>query len=544
MTTVDELQGSRWDVIVIGTGMGGGTIGYELARLGCRVLYLEKGQSNTGAGDRVQGSYPEQAFDLTRFTEADYVDTLARGGRNTDLMANSIPDAPAQVFRPFAGSGTGGSSAIYGMVLERFFRADFTPRANVPDARESTVPESWPISYDEMVPWYRRAEQLYRVRGTADPLRPDDDTDSLIPSPPMTPANSEIADFLTGRGLHPYGLHVACEYKAGCGACESYLCPIGCKNYAGNICVDPAVRDHHAALLDRTNVVRLEANRSAVTGVVARRDGQTLRFRGKVVVLAASAVMTPVLLLNSSSDEWPAGLANQNDMVGRNLMRHLLDKFYFRTREERVTGQVKQIGVNDFYHADGHKLGTLQSVGVIPPYDLFMNVGKRERRRLAPFRWLLEKPWQKMIRERIVALATITEDLPYADNRVLPGPGSTNGSGHVATFSYAMGESDRRRNQEFVRRVGDTLGRYRNSRIWPRFAAGAASNYSLGHQCGTCRFGDDPKTSVLNRDNRAWGLDNLYVVDASMLPSSSGINPSLTIAANALRVAKVIRASV
>lgn len=541
MTNSRELEAISWDAVVIGTGMGGGTIGYELARLGRRVLYLEKGRANTLDARPIQGSYLEESFDIARLTDAEHADFLARGGRSTDWFEDATPGHRSKIFRPVIGSGTGGSSALYGMVTERFFRQDFTPRGNFTDVGDSTVPAAWPVSYDEMVPWYQKAERLYRVRGTADPLRPEDDVDSLGKPGPLTASNAEVADFLAQRGMHPYGLHVACEYQDECRACEAYLCSMGCKNHAGNICVEPAARDHDATLLDQTTVVRLEATRTRVTEVIARRNGQTLRFRGRTVILAAGALLTPVLLLNSRSVDWPDGLANDHDTVGRNLMRHYMDMYVFRIRsKEPVSGQVKEIGVNDFYQIDRQKFGNLQSMGPVPPFSFFMNADRGARRLFGAMRGLARDRWQTLVRDRTVVLAAIMEDLPYRHNRVLPGPGSIGQDGPTLRFSYTMSEADRRRNRDFSRLVKGSLGRYPDSRISPIHVSAAKMNRALGHQCGTCRFGDDFRTSVLDRNNRAWGLDNLYVVDASMLPSSSGINPSLTLAANALRVAHVV----
>jgi choline dehydrogenase-like flavoprotein len=541
MKTEEELAAIHWDVIVIGTGMGGGTAGYELAKLGRRVLYLDKGYSNILSARPLRGKYAGQGFDLAKLSSAEHDDFLARCGRSTEWFTDATDRAKRKNFRPIIGSGTGGSSALYGMVTERFFRSDFTPRQNFKNTGKSTVPESWPISYDEMVPWYQRAEGLYRVRGTADPLRPEDDTVALRPPKPMTAGSSEIAGYLADRGLHPYNLHVACEYKDDCQSCQNYLCPSGCKNYSGNICVEPAVQQHGAELLDRTTVTRLEASRTAVTHVVAERNGKALRFQGKVVVLAASALLTPVILLNSSSPEWPHGLANKHDVVGRNLMRHFYDLYAFRLRAKgAVTGHVKEVSFNDFYHADGHKLGTVQSFGIIPPFGFFVNANGPDQATPRSFSPVFERHWKSAVQDRVAVLVSIMEDLPYADNRVLPSSGSKGLGGPLLEMSYTMNEADISRHQEFTRRLKSAFGKYRSSPFFPVHLPGAKMNSNVAHQCGTCRFGDDPKTSVLDPNNRAWGLDNLYVVDTSMMPTSSGINPSLTVAANALRVAHVI----
>ncbi|GAB2883429.1 GMC oxidoreductase [Streptomyces mayteni] len=541
MRTVEDLATITWDAVVVGTGMGGGTIGHELARLGRRVLFLEKGLSGLGPTPPITGGYPEQTFDLAEVTDAEHADHLARGGRNSEWYEDTTPGAAPKPFRPIVGSGLGGSSALYGMVTERFFREDFAPRGNFTDVGDSTVPDSWPIKYDELVPWYQRAERLYRVRGTADPLRPEDDTDSLLPPGPVTAPNAALADHLGARGLHPYGLHVACEYLDACEGCQSFLCASGCKNHAGNICVEPAVRTHGAELLDRTTAVRVEATRTRVTGVVAVRDGVTHTFRGRVVIVAASALRTPVLLLDSASRYWPDGLANDRDLVGRNLMRHFVDVYLFRVGAGTpVRGQLKELSVNDLYQVDGEKFGTFQSMGHVPPYAFLMNSTRRNRRLLGLARPLADRRWKPSLQDRFLTMAAIMEDLPYADNRILPGPGGPGRKGPVLRLRYTVGPADRRRHRLFTRLLRSRLGRYPGSPLPPIHLSGADMNSALGHQCGTCRFGDDPATSVLDPENRAWGLDNLYVVDTSMMPSSGGINPSLTVAANALRVGNLI----
>ncbi|MDT0308864.1 GMC family oxidoreductase [Streptomyces sp. DSM 44917] len=539
--TAARLASVTWDAVVVGTGMGGGTLGHELARLGRRVLFLEKGITDVDpASGAITGSYAEQTFDLARLTDEEHADRLARAGRSSAWYEDSTPGRKPKRFQPISGSGLGGSSALYGMVTERLFREDFTPRGNFADVGDSTVPEAWPVKYEEMVPWYQRAERLYRVRGTADPLRPEDDTDTLLPPGPVTARNAALAEFLSGRGLHPYGLHVACEYRPECATCETFLCARACKNHAGNVCVTPAVQELGATVLDRTTAVRVEATRTRVTGVVARRDGQTHTFRGRVIVVAGGALQTPVLLLNSRSEDWPGGLANDNDLVGRNLMRHFMDVYLFRTPVKKsVPGQTKEVSVNDFYLADGDKYGTLQSMGHIPPYEFLMNYSREGRRLLGPLHGLARRPWRTMMQDRFIVLAAIMEDLPRAENRVLPADGS-GPRGPLLQLQYKVSDQDRARHRRFHRRVRSALGRYTGSLLPPVHVSGIDMNTALGHQCGTCRFGDDPRTSVLDPDNRAWGLDNLYVVDASMMPSSGGINPSLTIAANALRVGHAI----
>jgi choline dehydrogenase-like flavoprotein len=160
-STTEQLATVTWDAIVIGTGMGGGTLGHELARLGRRVLFLEKGNADLDPRPgAIIGDYAEQTFDLARLTDAEHADHLTRAGRSAWWYEDTTPGRKPKLFQPITGSGLGGSSALYGMVTERLFPEDFTPRGNFADVGDSTVPDAWPVKYDEMVPWYQRAAGL------------------------------------------------------------------------------------------------------------------------------------------------------------------------------------------------------------------------------------------------------------------------------------------------------------------------------------------------------------------------------------------------
>jgi choline dehydrogenase-like flavoprotein len=278
--------------------------------------------------------------------------------------------------------------------------------------------------------------------------------------------------------------------------------------------------------------VRLEASRTSVTRVICERQGRTLALRARHVVLALGALLTPVLLMNSATAVWPHGLANDSDQVGRNLMRHFSEMFLVRTRNGlRAPGQVKEISFNDFYlpHSGTgrEKLGNVQSFGRIPPADVAMNGLPHFWRAFSP---LIRRLWRLTATANV--LVGIMEDLPYADNRVLPGDSPVGGPSQRIRLEYRPQSAERRRMRAFRRCITESLRPYRSI----AFRTGADNTW-IAHSCGTCRFGTDPARSVLDRHNRAHGLDNLYVVDASFFPSSGGINPGLTIAANALRIA-------
>ena len=528
-----EAEQITWDAIVVGTGMGGGTLGYSLARSGRRVLFIEKGRSTLpGAPGTIRSAIPEVVEPLAARSTDTYHDALARAGRSTDEIED-ISGRFARRYLPGIGSGTGGSSAIYSMVCERFFARDFTPRQDFPDAGDSTVPEAWPITYEHMRPWYAAAEKLLGVRGQPDPLRPEAAEVGLPAPPPFSAVNQPLVDYLVARGLHPYHLPMACDYTDNCSTCQGYLCDQSCKNDAARNCLLPAIAEHGAQLLTECQVVRLEAERTEVTQVICRHRTGMLALKGKLVVLAAGALATPVLLLNSRSGDWPRGLANGSDWVGRNLMRHLVDHIEVWPEPGcKITDQNKEIGLNDFYFWEGEKYGTVQSGGAMPPMEALTNHPGWQHKAL---RFL--SPAARPIYERFLSgglvLDSVMEDLPYLDNRVLPSDRPSVDGRQRLQLQYRLHASEVRRRAVFLRQVKQVFEPFRKITLRT-----AKDNMGLAHVCGTCRFGTDPKTSVLGPQNRAHEVENLYVVDASLFPSSSGINPSLTIAANALRVAE------
>ena len=527
-----EAERVLWDVIVVGTGMGGGMLGYRLARSGRKVLFVEKGRSTLpGTLGTIRAAMPEEAEPRAYRSAGTYYDALARAGRCTDEIED-ISGRRSKRFVPFIGSGTGGSSALYGMVCERFFVGDFTPRQNFRDPGDSTVPEAWPISYDQLAPWYAEAEKLLGVRGAPDPLRPEAADVGLPAAPPFSPDNQPLVDYLAGRGLHPYHLPMACDYTDDCATCQTYLCSRSCKNDAARNGVLPATTEHGAQLLTECRAVRLEADRTQVREVICEHRSATLALKAKVVVLAAGALITPVLLLNSRSGDWPRGLANGSDWVGRNLMRHLLDPVEIWPQPGHKTSAAnKEIGLNDFYFREGQKYGTVQSFGALPPMEMQTN-----KPGWAPKALRLMRPAVRQVYERFLSgglvLAAIMEDLPYLDNRVLPSDRPSSDGRQRLRLQYRLHASEVERRAAFLSQLKEVLKPFR------RIPLGSGEdNVNLGHVCGTCRFGTDPKTSVLDPQNRAHEVDNLYVVDTSFFPSSAGLNPSLTVAANALRVA-------
>ena len=538
MTTLGGFSARRWDAIVVGTGMGAATAGYALAKAGKRVLFCEKGKSILGGAEALRGSYAEQFFNRCDGPNLTHRDILSRAGRyHSEIEDRS--SGRTTTFIPFIGSTTGGSSALYGMALERFFPCDFLPRENHADAPANALPQRWPISYDELAPYYDLAERLYRVRGEGDTLRCEAKPRYQSPLSAMSPRGQELFDFLQAKGLHPYRLPQACEFVPGCEGCQGYVCAKNCKNDSARTCLEPALREFGAELLDECEVVKLVATRHKITSVECLQRGQAVTLRGDVVVLGAGALATPKLLLDSASPEWPNGLANDSGMVGRNLMRHHIDLYAIFTRSKQATsGNPKEFAFNDFYSSHGKKFGSVQSFGYLPPAPIVAASMAQDLRNggkcwaAASFNTIkpVVVPFLSRLFSRTTILATIMEDLPYPDNRITVSAHPALGS--QLSLVYTLHHYDKTRISDFRSAIAAILKPYRFMLIKQ-----AENNQRIAHVCGTCRFGLDPADSVLDANNKAHGLENLYVVDASFFPSSGGTNPALTIAANALRVA-------
>jgi choline dehydrogenase-like flavoprotein len=526
-----------WDFIIVGTGMGGATLGYALAQNGKKVLFCEQGRSSAAPG-AIRGSYAESEFERSEVAQPKHHDILLRSGRSAETIEDVSRPRHRQ-FIPFIGAGAGGSSALYGMALERFFPCDFAPKANFPDAADSNLPENWPITYHELEPYYAQAEQLFKVRGTADPLRPNGASGSFLEPPALSLVGGELNQFLTARGFHPYRIPLACEYVPGCECCQGYLCAKDCKNDSSRMCLAPALEKFGAQILDECEVMKLEADQTKITGIVCSWRGERIMLRGKVIVLAAGALRSPAILLNSASSLWPKGLANDSGLVGKNLMRHLIDLYVVFPKTTNQFTPMKELAFNDFYRVDGEKFGSVQTFGAMPSTEIITaGLEQQLAESAVPFAAPLFRSVRPVVDAALTRLfagktilASILEDLPYNDNQV-----SIEKSQELdrprMMLKYNLTEYDQRRVDRFRKRVRAALKSYR---VFP--IKQAENNERIAHACGTCRFGSNPATSVLDSMNRAHSVTNLYIVDGSFFPSSGGINPALTIAANALRVA-------
>jgi choline dehydrogenase-like flavoprotein len=508
------VEGS-YDVIVVGSGAGGGTLVNHLAPSGKRILLLER-------GDWLPRE-PQNWLAQDVFVENRYV------------SPETWYDADGKAFQPQVHYFVGGATKLYGAALYRLREEDFGELQH-----HDGVSPAWPISYDELERYYTRAEQLYQVHGARgeDPTEPPASAPYPFPAVSHEPRIQQLADDLAAAGHHPF--HAPCGIMldednmpfSACARspnCDGFPCLLHAKSDAEVLAVRPALEHPNVTLVTNAKAVRLDTNESgtAVTEVVVERDGETERFAGDIVVVSCGAANSARLLMSSATDEHPNGLANGSDQVGRNFMFHDSVAVLALSREENPTIFQKTLGLNDFYFGSDdfeYPLGNIQMVGKSQA-PMFRGEQPRETR-LAP-EWTLER-----IARHAVDFWLSTEDLPRAENRAI-----VDREGRL-TLSYT--ETNAVAKQRLYHKLKSMLGGLgmHSDHLFTKHAymkneipvAGCA------HQAGTCRFGTDPSTSVLNEHCRAHELDNLYVVDTSFFPSIGAVNPGLTAMANSLRV--------
>jgi choline dehydrogenase-like flavoprotein len=494
-----------YDIIIIGTGAGGGTIAQALAETSARILIVER-------GDFV----PQE--DENWDPEAVWKDLRYRA-RERWL------DDRGHEFTPYTHYGVGGNTKFWGSVLYRLRRQDFDAIDHV-----DGVSPAWPIDYDTLAPYYDRAERLYHVRGANgdDPTEP-----SRPPFPyaavPHAPEMAVIVEKLREQGLHPSSLPLGL-LRIGeddgcilCNTCNSFACKIHAKSEADICCVRPAVARPNVTLWTNATAERLLTSPSGcrIESVDVRRDGEVVRVHAPLVIVSCGAVNSAALLLRSASDEHPAGLANSSGLVGTRYMAHLATMMQgFHPLRKNSTVFQKTVAINDFYlrgPTTDFPLGHIQSQGrthgvmaqtVVPWIPL----------------WAYEA-WVS----RGVDWLVMSEDLPATTNRVTIAP-----DGRIQ-LHYTPNNL-----KAHQRLVSETKRMLRRLGYWIVVKHSHGSTNTT-HQCGTLCFGTDPRSSVLDPFCRTHDVENLFVVDASFFPSSAAVNPGLTIAAQALRVADHIK---
>jgi choline dehydrogenase-like flavoprotein len=507
---------SDYDVIVIGSGAGGGTLVRHLAPSGKRILLLER-------GDWLRRE-PENWLAQDVFVDGRYVTP------DTWYYADLTP------FQPQVHYYVGGATKLYGAALYRLRAEDFGELQH-----HDGISPAWPIAYEDMEPYYTKAEQLYQVHGARgeDPTDPPASAPYPFPAVSHEPRIQQLSDDLAKEGLHPF--HAPCGILLDesnmpyskcvrCQNCDGFPCLVHAKSDAEVISVRPALEHPNVTLLTGAEVVRLETNPAGteVSGVVVNIDGHTETHQGHIVVVSCGAANSAKLLLASATDAHAHGLANGSDQVGRNYMFHNSQAVLALSKEENPTIFQKTLGVNDFYFSGGEDfefpLGNIQMVGKSQA-PMFRGEKPGETR-FAP-NWSLED-----VARHAVDFWLSTEDLPSPENRV-----TLERDGNIVIDYKASNEEPKERLFHQLKEMLANLGMH-HDHLLPHHAylkneipvAGCA------HQAGTCRFGTDPAASVLNPDCRAHELDNLYVVDTSFFPSIGAVNPALTAMANAIRV--------
>ena len=511
----DDRVTEHFDVIIIGTGAGGGTLGCVLAPSGKRILLLERGDY---LPKELANWDPNQVFVDGKYISKD-----------------TWYDSDGRPFQPQVHYYVGGATKMYGAALYRLRPADFG------EIKHADGPSpAWPLSYDDFEPWYTRAEWLYQVHGAhgEDPTEGHWSRQYPWPAVSHEPRIKQLFDALQAGGYHPFSAPCGILLDEAdrpfsacirCNTCDGYPCLVHAKSDAEVIAVRPVLGRDNVTLLVNAEVERLETDGAggAVTGVVVSRDGQREVYSGDIVAVCAGAANSARILLRSASDQHPAGLANGSDQLGRNYMFHNSNAVVALDKEPNDTVFQKTLGLNDFYFAgDGREwpLGNIQMVG--KSNAAAMKGEEPKLTALAPHFSLEE------VAQHALDFWLTTEDVPKPDNRV-----TVDAEGNVHLAYRQTNDSEAAGLYGELRKILNDVGLAAHHLLDKNFYMHMSIPIAgVAHQAGTCRFGTDPATSVLDVNCKAHELDNLYVVDASFFPSIGAVNPALTIMANAIRV--------
>lgn len=531
------MSDGAFDVIIVGTGAGGATLARRLAPSGQRILLLERGDWLP----REPANWnPTQVLVDDRYVSPD-----------------EWSDGDGRTFAPGVHYVVGGATKLTGAVLHRMRREDFGEVRH-----QDGISPAWPVSYEELEPYYTQAEQLYAVHGARgeDPTEPG--TSAPYPFPPVShePRIAQLAEDLLNAGLNPFhtplGLLLREEnglrsvngapprgpdpYSAcvRCPTCDGFPCLVLGKSDAEVLGVRPALEHQNVTLLTRANAVRLTTNSTgtAVTEVVVEHDGHLERYAGSIIVLACGAINSAKLLLASATEAHPAGLANGSDEVGRNYQHQVRRTLLALSREPNPSVFPRTLGISDFYFGAAgidHPLGMIHVAGPATPEVLRVEPAVARAFRLTGPQQSASPASSRTpqdVARHAILFHLSTEDIPRSENRVM-----LDAQGRVRLRHTASNLGQARALQEQLHALLPDLG-LEPEHLIPLTNYIHSGPTSVAYQAGTCRFGKDPSSSVLDTDCRTHELDNLYVVDASFLPSTGAVDPALTVMANALRV--------
>ena len=502
---------THYDVIIIGTGPGGGTLAYKLAPSGKKILLLERGDYLPREKDNWSSK--------TVFIDNKY------------KAKETWKDKDGNTFHPGIHYNVGGNSKVYGAALLRMRAQDFNEVKH-----HGGISPEWPIRYDDLESYYTQAEHLYHVHGIRgeDPTEPKSSAPYKYPALTHEPRIQELHDDWQRCGYKPFHLPVGVMLNEEqreksicirCSTCDGFPCLVNAKADSQVVCVDPALKYLNVSLVTGALVTRLETSASGreITSVHVERNGLKETYQGSIVVVSAGAINSAALLLKSANDRHPNGLANSSDLVGRNYMCHNNSAMLAISKRPNPTVFQKTIGLNDFYFPSAEWEYPMGHISMIGKQDL-------ESLRAGAPAFAPGKALDAMAKHSLDFWMT-SEDLPDPNNRVLVGKDGT------ITLAYTENNLDaHRRLAAKLKSMLNHIGCEDHLIPQHLYLGKKIPIAGTAHQCGTVRFGHDPRTSVLDVNCKAHDLDNLYAVDASFFVSSSAVNPSLTIIANALRV--------
>ena len=515
----------HYDIIIIGSGPGGASVAHRLAGTGKRILMLERGDYLP----RSRANWNSK----TVFVDAAYQAPETWHGRD------------GRSFHPGLHYYVGGNSKVYGAALFRLRERDFGELRH-----QDGISPAWPVGYDVFEPYYTQAEALYHVHGMRgeDPTEPWSSAPYAYPPVIHEPRIQGLSDILEREGLHPFHLPLGIKLDQNpdgsattyspcirCDAFDGFPCAINAKADAQVICVDPTRAAHpNFSLLTNAYVSRLETDAGGrrVSRVHVIRENQNEAYSADIVVVACGALSSALLLLRSASEAHPNGLANSSGQVGRNYMRHNMSIVMALLKAPNHTVFQKTLAVSDFYFgADdwAYPLGLIQMCATSHGEQIRGEAPLQGLMQLLP-----ELPFEKMAQHSIDFWLQ-SEDLPRPENRIFYDGGRV-----ILDVREGNMEAAHRLRAK-LQALTVPLGAFPKLIDRDLYLGKDIPLGGTAHQAGTCRFGTDPTSSVLDVDCKAHDLDNLYVTDASFFPSIGAVNPTLTIIANALRVADGIK---
>lgn len=493
---------NKFDIVIIGTGMGGGTLAYALRESGASILLLERGDF---LPQEVANWDIQEVFDNKRY-------------KPNELW---IDASDGSTFQPGVHYFVGGNTKVYGAALPRLRREDFEALEH-----EGGTSPAWPLKYTDFEPYYNVAESIFHVHGQSghDPTEPERSQPYPFPPVPHEAYIEGLVYELRQQGLNPFFLPMGVDLRDGgrcirCKTCDGFPCKMLAKGDADVRCVRPATESAGVTLWTKTFARRLllDANGRKVRAVEVARAGEVFEIQADTIIVSCGAVNSALLLLQSANDQHPDGLANSSGLVGRNYMVHNNTALTaVKPFKKNPTVFQKTMAVNDFYlHGPDfpYPMGNLQLLG------------KLQAGMLSVAQSGVPKFVLNAMANRSVDWWVMSEDLPDPENRVTL---SNNGKIYVH-----WQPNNRVAHQKLIAAARQMM----RAAGYPFVFTQTMGIETNSHQCGTLRFGDNPATSVLNTACQTHDIDNLYVVDSSFFPSSSATNPALTIAAQALRVA-------